>query len=120
MALLRLIVAQWPRRSFLVMLSEVEASLAFKSDAFLSGKKVRGSSIPFCFCKTPLRMTKGKNEPQSKSAVVPLFLVLLLGFTLVARGQESPTPEPKPSPTARSVRISFLPPPLDGTISLGI
>jgi len=102
------------------MLSEVEAFLVFKSDAFLSGKKVRDSSTSFCFCKTPLRMTKGKNEPQSKSAAVPLFLVLLLGFTLMARGQESPTPEPKPSPTARSVRVSFLPPPLDGTISLGI
>ena len=104
------------------MLSEVEASLAFKSDAFLSGKKVRGSSTPFCFCKTPLRMTKGKNEPQSKSAFVALFLVLLLGFTLTARGQESPTPGPTPTPPApaRSVRISFLPPPLDGTISLGI
>ena len=35
----------------------------------------------------------------------------------------SPTPEPSPSPSAapsRSVRISFLPPPLEGTISLGI
>jgi hypothetical protein len=35
----------------------------------------------------------------------------------------SPTPEQSPSPSAapsRSVRISFLPPPLEGTISLGI
>ncbi len=35
----------------------------------------------------------------------------------------SPTPEATPSPSAapqRSVRISFLPPPLEGTISLGI
>ena len=35
----------------------------------------------------------------------------------------SPTTEPSPSPSAapsRSVRISFLPPPLEGTISLGI
>lgn len=33
----------------------------------------------------------------------------------------SPTPEQTPSPsTARSVRISFVPPPMDGTISLGI
>jgi hypothetical protein len=35
----------------------------------------------------------------------------------------SPTPEESPSPVAapqRRVRISFLPPPLDGTISLGI
>jgi hypothetical protein len=65
-------------------------------------------------------MTKEKNEPQSKSAVVPLFLVLLLGFTLTARGQESVEPKPTSSPTERSVRVSFLPPPLDGTISLGI
>lgn len=33
----------------------------------------------------------------------------------------SPTPEQMPSPSpARSVRISFVPPPIDGTISLGI
>jgi hypothetical protein len=33
----------------------------------------------------------------------------------------SPTPEQAPSPSpARSVRISFVPPPMDGTISLGI
>ena len=33
----------------------------------------------------------------------------------------SPTPEQMPSPSpARSIRISFVPPPMDGTISLGI
>jgi hypothetical protein len=33
----------------------------------------------------------------------------------------SPSPEQTPSPSpARSVRISFIPPPMDGTISLGI
>jgi hypothetical protein len=33
----------------------------------------------------------------------------------------SPTPEQTPSPSpARGVRISFIPPPMDGTISLGI
>src|SRR6266705_5411522 len=36
-------------------------------------------------------------------------------------GPPSPTPEQTPSPSpARSVRISFIPPPMDGTISLGI
>jgi hypothetical protein len=36
-------------------------------------------------------------------------------------GMPSPTPEQTPSPSpARSVRISFVPPPMDGTISLGI
>ena len=51
-----------------------------------------------------------------------LYLVsaLLLSFAITAGAQESPTPPAKPSPAERSVRISFLPPPLDGTISLGI
>jgi hypothetical protein len=48
------------------------------------------------------------------------------GLTLVASAalslaQESPAPESTPSPaSARSVRISFVPPPLEGTISLGV
>lgn len=46
--------------------------------------------------------------------------VLLLVLALPARGQESPAPEPTSTPPPRSVRITFLPPPLDGTISLGI
>lgn len=53
-------------------------------------------------------------------AFVRLSSVLLLSLAVTARGQESATPEPKPSPSERSVRISFLPPTLDGTISLGI
>jgi hypothetical protein len=53
-------------------------------------------------------------------AFVRLASVLLLSLAVIARGQESVTPEPKPSPSERSVHISFLPPPLDGTISLGI
>jgi hypothetical protein len=62
---------------------------------------------------------------------------LLFAVAAVAQESPSPTPSPKPeespsvSPTreqspspsaapSRSVRISFLPPPLEGTISLGI
>jgi hypothetical protein len=53
---------------------------------------------------------------------------ILIAVASVCAGfaQESPTPTATPSPTAtpapptRSVRISFLPPPLEGTISLGI
>lgn len=52
-------------------------------------------------------------------AFLRLSGVCLLGLALTARSQES-TPEPKPSPGERNVRVSFLPPPLDGTISLGI
>ena len=51
-------------------------------------------------------------------------LATALAVIFLAHGtsaQESPSPSPPPSPTeARSVRLSFLPPPLDGTISLGI
>ena len=64
-----------------------------------------------------------------------LALVVALAHLVLASAQESPTPTLSPtasaspsatassSPTsspARSVRISFLPPPLEGTISLGI
>ncbi len=48
----------------------------------------------------------------------------LLAAWLVANAaaQESPAPSPSPTatPAARSIRISFVPPPLDGTISLGV
>jgi hypothetical protein len=51
-------------------------------------------------------------------------LATALGLVFVASStsaQESPSPSPSPSPTAtRSIRVSFVPPPLDGTISLGI
>ena len=51
---------------------------------------------------------------------IALALLATLSFGSVV-AQELPSPSPSPSPTeARSVRISFLPPPLDGTISLGI
>jgi hypothetical protein len=50
-----------------------------------------------------------------------LAILIILGSILVAFAQESATPTgtPSPSPT-RGVRISFVPPPLEGTISLGI
>lgn len=48
------------------------------------------------------------------------ILFCLLGIALTAHlaGQESPLPSA--TAAARSIRISFVPPPLDGTISLGI
>ena len=65
-------------------------------------------------------MTNEENWLNSKAMLIRLICLVLLTMSLTARGQESPTPEPTPPPPARSVRISFLPPPLDGTISLGI
>ena len=55
---------------------------------------------------------------RKRAQAAALGVILLAGW---AMAQESPNPSPSPSETAaRSVRISFLPPPLDGTISLGI
>jgi len=53
-------------------------------------------------------------------ASVRLSPVLLLSLVMTALGQDSATTEPKPSGGERSLRVTFLPPPLDGTISLGI
>src|ERR1700730_5300496 len=64
-------------------------------------------------------------------------IIAVLGVTFAAIAQESPTPNestspivtptstPYPSPTPpaalpRTVRINFVPPPMEGTISLGI
>jgi hypothetical protein len=50
------------------------------------------------------------------------FLCALGVATVVVAQEATPSVSPSASPTrpARSVRISFLPPPLEGTISLGI
>src|SRR5262245_52082295 len=53
-----------------------------------------------------------------RKGFIPLACFLLMAVAWSALGQESVTPSP--SPAKRNVRISFLPPPLDGTISLGI
>ena len=58
-------------------------------------------------------------------------ILIASAFTSIAFAQESPLATPSPTPQdslspspnvspARSVRISFVPPPLEGTISLGI
>src|SRR3984893_5055877 len=70
---------------------------------------------------TPLGMTK----------IVKLIFVILLGASAVLFAQESPAPAETASPTpeqtsspsasaARSVPLRFVPPPMEGTISLGI
>ena len=52
--------------------------------------------------------------------------VSLLCLALTVQAQETPTPEPErtpepeSTPKPRTARVTFLPPPLDGTISLGI
>ncbi|HEX4640619.1 MAG TPA: hypothetical protein VH252_04495 [Chthoniobacterales bacterium] len=51
----------------------------------------------------------------TKTIVLAIAAVWLAGNTAA---QESPSPSPTGTP--RSIRISFVPPPLDGTISLGV
>ena len=66
-------------------------------------------------------MTREENRPNSRATLIRLLCFLLLTLALTALGQEeSPAPAPTSTPPTRSVRISFLPPPRDGTISLGI
>jgi hypothetical protein len=99
----------------IVMSSEVETSLIKHSG--------RTASVPSYYLGT------------RRSSSLPHLLALLLGVVSLANAQEtppptatstptaSPSPLTSPAPTtspARSVRISFLPPPLEGTISLGI
>ena len=65
-------------------------------------------------------MTKENDKSQSGKTIAWLLLVSLLGMMVTARAQESPAPAPASTPATRNIRVSFLPPPLDGTISLGI
>ena len=58
---------------------------------------------------------------------VNAVILIALASACVAFAQETPSPTPTPTPEqspsaspTRSVRISFVPPPLEGTISLGI
>jgi hypothetical protein len=55
----------------------------------------------------------------TKKLNVTILFALASIYSLVAQESPSPTPSASPSPT-RSVRISFVPPPLEGTISLGV
>ena len=51
----------------------------------------------------------------------PILRAVLAAWLVVnAAAQESPSPSPNATPAPRSIRISFVPPALDGTISLGV
>ena len=48
-------------------------------------------------------------------------MLTLAGFAASSPGQEASPPQPTPSPAVtRNIRVSFVPPPLEGTISLGV
>jgi len=61
----------------------------------------------------------------TKKLNLTILFTLASIYSLAAQESPSPAPTPNPSPSptsspARSVRISFVPPPLDGAISLGV
>ena len=74
-------------------------------------ERVRDSSTSFRFRETSLRMT---------TRIIPLGMAIGLAALPLLRGQQSPAPSALPSASPHSVRLSFLPPPIEGTISLGI
>jgi len=61
----------------------------------------------------------------TKKLNLTILFTLASIYSLAAQQSPSPAPTPNPSPSptsspARSVRISFVPPPLEGAISLGV
>jgi len=58
------------------------------------------------------------NSPAASLRSLLLFLSIVFSISALAQG--TPTSTPPSTPQPQSVRISFLPPPLEGTISLGI
>src|SRR4051812_3557956 len=57
---------------------------------------------------------------RSSKTIALALLVTALVRNLAAQDSPSPSPVETVSPPARNIRVSFVPPPLDGTISLGI
>ncbi len=73
------------------------------------------------------RHVAAKTVPRNPSTALEMTaccIAILIAFSSLGQvtAQDTPAPSstPSPSPIVRSVRISFVPPPLDGTISLGI
>jgi hypothetical protein len=116
-----------------------------KAEGGLSGK--RGNLFSRCCPQSAPDLNSRDASISLDMRGKATLAVLITALSVVALGQESPTPSPTltpeespipsvsssesatPSPTpeqspamspARSVRISFVPPPLEGTISLGI
>ena len=58
--------------------------------------------------------------PPAKRVLLGVLLLVWGVPAMYSQDSRTPTAMATPSPNARSVRVSFVPPPLDGTISLGI
>ena len=56
----------------------------------------------------------------SRIGQLAAVVLVISGVSLVSVAQESASPSPAPTATGTGTRISFVPPPLEGTISLGV
>jgi hypothetical protein len=117
------------------MSSEVETSLIKHSGRTVSvpshylGTR-RSSSLPHLLVLLfgVVNLANARETPSSTASPSPTTspsLTLSPSPTSIISPSATTSPKPAPSPSAtagaaRSVRISFLPPPLEGTISLGI
>ena len=79
------------------------------------------------FLPLPLLKVRDVSTPLDMTKKLKLTILFTLASIYSLAAQESPSPAPTPSPSpsptsspARSVRISFVPPPLEGAISLGV
>jgi len=72
----------------------------------------------------PAALKLAHRDPSAALGMTACCIAILIASGSLGRisAQETPMPSaaPSPSPVARTVRISFIPPPLEGTISLGI
>jgi len=79
------------------------------------------------FLPLPLLKVRDVSTPLDMTKKLKLTILFTLASIYSLAAQESPSPAPTPSPSpsptsspARSVRISFVPPPLEGAVSLGV
>lgn len=125
MALLPLVRARvpnaWGAHGFTVLaLAFCERELFLRAD-FPGGCTTRLGSFQSSSPQNAETSTVKPCAPQSNGSA--RFLVsLLFAFFLpfLAFAQESPAPPVPPTPSSNQVRLSFVPPPMEGTISLGI
>ncbi len=59
-------------------------------------------------------------EPGMTKRIALVLLIATIAASVYAQESPAPTPASSPAPAERNIRISFVPPPLDGTISLGV
>jgi len=86
-------------------------------DAAVIPSEVGKPRVPRSICPLSTSRDSSTALDMTKKIGLALLIGLALGGSVAA--QDS-SPQPSSSPAPRNIRISFVPPPLEGTISLGI